>query len=293
MLQLVGIVVLFGMVFGGYVISGGHFEVILHALPHEMMTIGGAAVAALLISNSISSLKTILGDVGKVVTGPKWKGSDYRDLLCLLFLLTKTMKMKGMIALEAHIEKPDESSIFQRYPRIAKDHFACDFICDTLRMMTMSLEDPHQVEAAMEKQLEKHHHEALIPAHALQAMADALPALGIVAAVLGVIKTMSSITEPPEILGGMIGGALVGTFLGVFLAYGIVGPLGARLKAISEEEALFYHVIRDILVAHLHGNSAQVSVEIGRGSVPSSAQPTFLELEEAINNIPAEGASSA
>jgi len=290
-LQIVGIVVLFVMVFGGYVMSGGHFDVILHSLPHEMITIGGAAVAALLISNSIGSLKAIFGDFGKIVGGQKWKHSDYTDLLCLLFLLTKTMKMKGMIALEAHIEKPEDSSIFQRYPKILKDHFACAFICDTLRMMTMSLEDPHQVENAMEKQLDKHHHEALIPSHALQTMADGLPALGIVAAVLGVIKTMGSITEPPEILGGMIGGALVGTFLGVFLAYGIVGPLAARLKAICDEDAQFYHVIRDILVAHLHGNSAQVSVEIGRGSVPSDAQPTFQELEESLNTIPAEGAA--
>jgi chemotaxis protein MotA len=290
MLQIGGIILLFVMVFGGYVLSGGHFEVILHALPHEMMTIGGAAAAALLISNSMGSLKRIFGDLTKVMSGPKWKTSDYRDLLCLLFLLTKTMKMKGMIALEAHIEKPDESNIFARFPHIAHDHFARDFICDTLRMMTMSLEDPHQVESAMEKQLEKHHHEALVPAHALQTMADGLPALGIVAAVLGVIKTMGSITEPPEILGSMIGGALVGTFLGVFLAYGIVGPMAGRLKSICDEEALFYHVIRDILVAHLHGNSAQVSVEIGRGSVPSSAQPSFLELEESLNNIPAEGA---
>ena len=290
MLQIGGIILLFVMVFGGYVLSGGHFEVILHAVPHEMITIGGAAVAALLIANSMGSLKQIFGDLKKVISGPKWKTSDYRDLLCLLFLLTKTMKTKGMIALEAHIEKPDESSIFQRYPHIANDHFARGFICDTLRMMTMSLEDPHQVESAMEKQLEKHHHEAMVPAHALQTMADGLPALGIVAAVLGVIKTMGSITEPPEILGSMIGGALVGTFLGVFLAYGIVGPMAARLKAICDEDALFYHVIRDILVAHLHGNSAQVSVEIGRGSVPSSAQPSFVELEEALNNIPAEGA---
>ena len=135
-------------------------------------------------------------------------------------------------------------------------------------MMTMSLEDPHQVETAMEKQLEKHHHEALVGANALQTMADGLPALGIVAAVLGVIKTMGAISEPPEVLGGMIGSALVGTFLGVFLAYGIVGPMGTRLKAVIDEDALFYHVIRDILVAHLHGNAAQVSVEIGRGSVP-------------------------
>jgi chemotaxis protein MotA len=193
-----------------------------------------------------------------------------------------------MIALEQHIEKPEESSIFKRYPRITKDHFALDFICDTLRMMTMSLEDPHQVETAMEKQLEKHHHEALGPSTALQTMADGLPALGIVAAVLGVIKTMGAISEPPPVLGGMIGSALVGTFLGVFLAYGVVGPLATRLKFIAEEEALFYHVIRDVLVAHLHGNAAQISVELGRGSVPSEAQPSFQELEEALNNIQPE-----
>jgi chemotaxis protein MotA len=164
-----------------------------------------------------------------------------------------------------------------------------DFICDTLRMMTMNLEDPHQVEDAMEKQLEKHHHEALGPAHALQNMADALPALGIVAAVLGVIKTMGSITEPPAVLGGMIGSALVGTFLGVFLAYGLVGPFATRLNAIVEEESAFYRIIQSVLVAHLHGNAAQISVEIGRGSVPSMTQPTFAELEEALQAIPPEG----
>jgi len=286
MLQLGGIAVLFGCVFGGYLMSGGSLGVVLEALPHEMLTILGAAIAALLIGGSMVEIKKIAGETGKIVSGPKWKHSDYSDLLCLLFLLTKTMKSKGLIALEAHIEKPQESSIFKRYPRIVKDHFALDFICDTLRMMTMSLEDPHQVESAMEKQLEKHHHEALGPANALQNMADALPALGIVAAVLGVIKTMGAISEPPEVLGRMIGSALVGTFMGVFLAYGIVGPIATRLKAIVEQESLFYHVIRDILVAHLHGNAAQVSVEIGRGSVPSEAQPSFQELEEAINNIP-------
>jgi chemotaxis protein MotA len=288
MLQLAGIGVLFACVFGGFLMSGGSLGVIFEALPHEMLTILGAALAALLIGGSMFELKKIAGEIGKVVSGPKWKHADYSDLLCLLFLVTKTMKTKGMIALEQHIEKPQDSSIFKRYPRIVKDHFALDFICDTLRMMTMSLEDPHQVETAMEKQLEKHHHEALGPATALQTMADGLPALGIVAAVLGVIKTMGSINEPPPILGGMIGSALVGTFMGVFLAYGIVGPLATRLKAIAEEEALFYHVIRDVLVAHLHGNAAQISVELGRGSVPSEAQPSFQELEEAINNIPPE-----
>ena len=286
MLQIIGIVVLFACVFGGFLISGGSLESVIEAAPHELLTILGAALAALLIGSSMYTLKKVGGDLAKVMSGPKWKASDFNDLLCLLFLLTKTMKSKGLIALEAHIEKAEDSSIFKRYPRIMKDHFALSFICDTLRMMTMSLEDPMQVEQAMEKQLEKHHHEALSTADSLQSMADALPALGIVAAVLGVIKTMGAISEPPEVLGRMIGSALVGTFMGVFLAYGIVGPISTRLKNIVDEESLFYHVIRDILVAHLHGNAAQVSVEIGRGSVPSEAQPTFQELEETINNIP-------
>src|SRR3954464_6119338 len=288
MLQIGGIVVLFACVFGGYLMTGGSLGVVIEAAPHELLTIFGAALAAMLIAGSMYNMKKIAGSLGKVISGPMWKPKDYNDLLCLLFLLTKTMKSKGMIALEAHIEKPQESSIFKRFPKIAKDHFALDFICDTLRMMTMSLEDPHQVEAAMEKQLEKHHHEALVASTALQTMADGLPALGIVAAVLGVIKTMGSITEPPEVLGGMIGGALVGTFMGVFLAYGMVGPIATRLKGIVDEDAQFYHVIRDILVAHLHGNSAQVSVEIGRGSVPSLSQPSFAQLEEALNTIPTD-----
>jgi len=226
--------------------------------------------------------------MAKVFAGPKWKASDYRDLLSLLFLLTKTMKSKGVIALESHIENPHESNIFSRFPKITKDHFAVDFICDTLRMMTMNLEDPHQVEDAMEKQLEKHHHEALAPSHAMQTLADALPALGIVAAVLGVIKTMGAITEPPEVLGEMIGSALVGTFMGVFLAYGMVAPLASRMKGIVEEDSAFYRIIQSVLVAHLHGNAAQISVEIGRGNIPSECQPSFLELEEALNSIPAE-----
>jgi chemotaxis protein MotA len=287
--QGIGIVLLFGLVFGSFLMSGGNLSVILEALPHEMMCIAGAGVAAFLISNSMDVIKGAGAGFGKVFGGPKWKAGDYRDLLSLLFLLTKTMKSKGVIALESHIERPAESTIFSRYPNVMKDHFAVDFICDTLRMMTMNLEDPHQVEDAMEKQLDKHHHEAVAPALALQTTADGLPALGIVAAVLGVIKTMGSITEPPAVLGAMIGGALVGTFLGVFLAYGMVGPMATRMKAVIDEDASFYNIIRSVLVAHLHGNAAQISVEIGRGCVPSTAQPSFLELEEALANIPVEG----
>ncbi|MDP3377204.1 MAG: flagellar motor stator protein MotA [Brevundimonas sp.] len=290
MFQIIGIVLLFSMVFGSYILAGGKMGVIMHSLPYELMAILGAGVAAFLIGNSVGTIKATLAGFGKVFVGNKWKRKDYIDLLSLLFQLTKTMKSKGVIALESHIEKPAESTIFQKYPKIMKDHFATDFICDTLRMMTMNLEDPHQIEDAMEKQLEKHHHEGLAGAHALQTMADGLPALGIVAAVLGVIKTMGSITEPPEILGGMIGGALVGTFLGVFLAYGLVGPMAARLKEIVDSDGAFYKIIQSVLVAHLHGNAAQISVEIGRGDIPSSAQPSFTEMEESLANAPTEAA---
>lgn len=288
MLQIAGIVCVLVMVFGGFLIAGGHLEVVIEAAPFEMIIILGAGLGAFLLGSSGQQAKAAVGSFAKVFGGPKWKTQDYRDLLSLLYTITKTMKSKGMIALEPHIENPKESVIFKRYPKIMADHFALDFICDTLRMMTMSLEDPHQVETAMEKQLDKHHHESSSPADAMQTLADGLPALGIVAAVLGIIKTMGAITEPPAVLGAMIGGALVGTFLGVFIAYGFVGPMATRLKFCYDEEALFYHVIRDILVAHLHGNSAQVSVEIGRGSVPTDHQPSFMELETALNAVPTE-----
>jgi len=285
MFQIIGIVMLFGMVFGSYLLAGGKMAVILHSLPYELMGILGSGIAAFLIANSMDVIKATLAGFGRIFGGPKWKKQDYKELLSLLFQLTKTMKSKGVVALESHIEKPKESTIFQKYPKVLKDHFAVDFICDTLRMMTMNLEDPHQVEDAMEKQLEKHHHEHLENAHALQNLADGLPALGIVAAVLGVIKTMGSITEPPEVLGTMIGGALVGTFMGVFLAYGLVGPFAARLTAIINEEAAYYKIIQSVLVAHLHGNAAQISAEIGRGDIPSSLQPSFSEMEETLNNV--------
>ena len=282
MFSIIGLVAVLVIVFGIFLAEGGSFEVLAEAAPMEFAMIFGSAIAAQLAANDLPGLMKMGGAVPMVMSGPRWKKGDYQDLLALLFQLTKLMKTKGVVALEPHIEKPDESAIFQKYAKILKDHHVTHFICDTMRMMTMNLDDPHQVEDAMEKQLEKHHHEALHPAHAMQNMADALPALGIVAAVLGIVKTMGSINEPPEVLGLMIGKALVGTFLGVLLAYGVVGPLASRINAIIETDAQFYKIIRDVLVAHLHGNAAQISVEIGRGSVPSSLQPTFSQLEEAL-----------
>ncbi len=287
MLGLIGIVVTFAMVFGSYVMGGGKFAIIMHAAPHEFMAIFGAAVGAFMLANKSNIIKATLKDLKKAFAGPKWKAQDYKDLLCVLFSILKLVRTKGMIALEQHIENPEQSAIFQQYPKIMHDHFAIELICDTLRMITMSFEDPHQVEDVMEKQLEKHHHETAAPQHAVQSMADGIPALGIVAAVLGVIKTMASISEPVEILGGMIGGALVGTFLGVFLAYGFIGPIAGKLGQVYDQDHQFYMIIRAVLISHLQGNAPQISVEIGRMNVPTVYQPSFQEMEQLLQNLPA------
>jgi chemotaxis protein MotA len=287
MLGIIGIVVVFVCVFAIYIAAGGKIDIILHAAPIELGTILGAAVGAFMIANSGTIIKKTLKDLKKAFAGCKWKAQDYKDLLCLLFSILKLVRTKGMIALEQHIEKPEESTIFKNYPRIMHDHFAIDFICDTLRMITMSFEDPNQVEDMMNNQLDKHHHEASAPQGAMQSMADGMPALGIVAAVLGVIKTMASISSPVEVLGLMIGGALVGTFLGVFMAYGLIGPIANRLGQVYEQEHSYYLIIRSVLVSHLQGNAPQISVEIGRGNIPSVYQPTFAEMEQLLQALPA------
>jgi chemotaxis protein MotA len=282
MLSIGGIVGVFICVFGGYLLAGGKMDIIVHALPFEFMIIGGSAACTLLVANSGAVAGKVGKDLGRVLSGPRWKKQDYQDLLALLFQLTKLARTKGVLALEPHIEKPHDSDLFNKYPKIVADHHAVDMICDTLRMVGLNLDDPHQVEDALERALKKHHDETLSAAKALTTVGDALPALGIVAAVMGVIKTMASIDQPPAILGKLIGGALVGTFLGVLLAYGVVGPLAARIKQIHEEDARFYSIIRAVIVSYLHGNAPQVAIEMGRQTVPSPIQPSFAELEQAL-----------
>lgn len=289
MIGIVGIVVVFGMVFGGYLMAGGKMTIILKSLPFELMMIGGAATGAFLIANSGSTIKHALKDIAKVFRGAKWKPDDYRDLLCLLFELVRLAR-QNPVALEEHIEDPENSSIFSNYPKIQKDHEAVDMICDTLRSASMNYNDPHQVEDVLEKRLEAHLHHQQHSSHALQVVADGLPALGIVAAVLGVIKTMSSIDQPPEILGKLIGGALVGTFLGVFLSYGLVGPFASRLGAVAEEDQHFYQLIREVLVANLHNHATTICIEVGRQNVPAAVRPSFSDLEEAIKKTKSEAA---
>ena len=280
-----GLGVMLGCVFGSYVMAGGHFDIIAHALPHELMAIGGAALGAFIMSNSMSDIKHIAHAFGKVLKGARFKKPDYVEMLSLLFFFVRLAQTKGAMALEAHIEKPEESAAFGKFPRISQDHHAVYLICDYLRMVGMNADDPHQIEDVMARELKKIKEEELHASHALQAVADGLPALGIVAAVLGVIKTMGSIDQPPTVLGGMIGGALVGTFLGVLLAYGMVGPCATRLKGVVDEESRYFEVIRAVLVAHLHGNAPQVAVETGRKMVPSGLMPTFQELEQALQEL--------
>lgn len=284
MIGIVGIVVVVVMVFGGYLAAGGKLAIILHSLPYEMTMIGGAAIGAFLISNDMAAVKHTLKDIGKVFKGPKWKPEDYRDLLCLLYELIR-LGRENAVALEEHTENPEESTIFSRYPRIQADRESVNLICDTLRSASLNYDDPHQVEDVLEKRMESNLHHAMHSSHALQTVADALPALGIVAAVLGVIKTMSSIDQPPEILGKLIGGALVGTFLGVFLAYGFVGPFATRVKAVTEEDHNFHALIREVLVANLHNHATNICIEVGRQNTPSHIRPSFNDLEEALKAL--------
>jgi chemotaxis protein MotA len=281
MVGLIGIVIIFVTVFGGYIMAGGKMEIIMHALPHEMIVIGGAAIGAFVISNDLAGIKHTLKDMGKVFKGPKWKHKDYKDLLCLLFELIRIARANP-IALEEHIENPKESAIFGKYPRIKADKEGVALICDTLRSATMNYDDPHQVEEVLEKRIEAHGHHTMHSTHALQSIADGLPALGIVAAVLGVIKTMASIDQPPEILGKMIGGALVGTFLGVFMAYGFFAPFASKLTNVLLEDAHFYRLIREVLVANLHQHAPNICIEVGRQNTPGHNRPSFTELEEAL-----------
>ena len=277
----------FGLIFGGFILAGGKLDIVLYALPYEGMMIGGGAFGAFVIANSFSVIKSSLGGVLKVIKGSHWKPKDYNDLLMLMFELTRLYKSKGMAALDEHIEAPKESSIFQRYPKILGDHFAIDLITDSFRMLSMQFDDKYQTEDVINRKIKKHHHESLGAASAIQGMADGLPAIGIVAAVLGVIKTMSSIDQPPEVLGKMIGGALVGTFLGVFLAYCMVAPISGRLTQIEDEDGAFYTVIRDIFVAMVAEHPPAICVEIGRGNIPTRMQPDFYAVEAAQKELPA------
>jgi chemotaxis protein MotA len=279
MWQLIGLVGVFAAIGGGYTLEGGKFGVILEAVGPELLTILGPAVMTLLISNELSTVRAVFGGFKKVVSGCRWRRPDYADALCLMFLLFRVTRQEGNLALEKHIEDPASSSVFTRYPRLAADHHFVSFVADVFRAITLNFTDPYKVGEMMESEIDKIHDEEMRAPKALSAMADALPALGIVAAVLGVIKAMGAINEAPDILGRMIGTALVGTLLGVFLSYGLFGPIAARMKGVLEEEGIMLGIVRQMITSHLEGLGPQMAVEVGRKSVPTQFQPSFDEMD--------------
>jgi chemotaxis protein MotA len=279
MIQIAGIIGVFLAVFGGYLIAGGKMGVILHAVGPEMIIIGGSGFMTLLIGGDGALLAKTMKAFGKVFKGSSWTQKDFSDLLCLLYLLLRVHQKEGAAKLEKHIETPENSPLFSRYPRLIQDPALRALVCDTLRSVTLNNKDPHRIGEMMETAIDKRHAENLKPAKAIQTMADAFPALGIVAAVLGVIKAMGAISESPEVLGRMIGSALVGTFLGVFLSYGLIGPMASRLKAIFEEEKRMADVARSVITSYLENLSPQICVEIGRQAVPTKLQPSFDDME--------------
>ncbi|MDY0959449.1 flagellar motor stator protein MotA [Sphingomonas sp. CFBP8993] len=280
MFPAIGLVILLGMVFGGFAITGGALGPVFEAIPHEMLIIGGAAVGALVIGNSGAELKALGGAMGKIFKGPKYKKQDYLDVIFLVSKLMKMLRTEGPIALEPHVEDPKSSSVFAEYPRLLADHTLVNLIADTLRLVVVSSGtlDVHAVEEVMDNAIKTHHHEVEGPQGTLQSLADSLPALGIVAAVLGIVKTMGSIDKPPSVLGGMIGSALVGTFMGVLLAYGIVNPFAGRLKQVIDADAAIYHVVKQIIIASLHGHPQPLVIEAARSGIKHKDQPGFAEV---------------
>lgn len=282
MFQVVGIVVLIAMVFGGFAFTGGNLGPVLHALPHEMLIIGGAGVGSLIIGNSTKELKALGGGLKQVFSGARFKKQDFLECMFLVIKLMKMLRAEGPVALEPHIEAPHDSPIFQDYPRLLRDKTLIHLICDTLRLVVISSGtlEPHAVEEVMDNSIKNHSHHSLKPAESLQSLGDALPALGIVAAVLGVVKTMGSIDKPPEVLGAMIGSALVGTFLGVLLAYGLVGPFANRAKQVIEADLAIYQTVKQIIIASLYNHPMPLVIEAARSGIEHSNQPSFSEIFE-------------
>lgn len=283
MIKVIGHVGVVVATLGGYAAMGGKLAVLNQ--PFELVIIFGSAVMAFITANSMHVIKACKKDMGAIYKKDKYGKAEYVELLSMLYLIFKTARTKGWLALEQHIENPHESDIFKKFPGFYADHHAVTFLCDYLRLISLGAEKPHEIEALMDQEIETQREERNHTSHAIQTMADGMPALGIVAAVLGVIKTMGSITEPPEVLGKLIGGALVGTFLGVWLSYGFFAPIASAIKERNDSEMKYYLCMKTSILAFLQGAAPQVAIEFGRKILMHDTQPTFLEVEEATQNI--------
>jgi chemotaxis protein MotA len=283
MFKIIGNVGVIVCTMGGYVLNSGHLHVLWQ--PFEVLIIFGSACMAYLVANSPHTVKQTFVDIKSIYKKDKYGKTEYLELLGMLFLVFKTARTKGWLALEQHIENPHDSTLFNKFPGFGADHHAVTFLCDYLRLISLGAEKPYEIEALMDQEIDTQKEERSHTAHAVQSMADGMPALGIVAAVLGVIHTMGSISEPPEVLGHLIGGALVGTFLGVWLSYGFIAPTASAIKERMDSEVKYYLCMKTSVLAFLQGAAPQVAIEFGRKILMHDVQPTFIEVEQATQNI--------
>jgi chemotaxis protein MotA len=279
MFVLIGYVVCLGCIFGAYIIHGGNMAVIIHAIPTEMMAIGGGSIGAFLVNNQPKTVKAVLGNFGPLFKGSKYTKARYMELMAMLYEILQKVRKEGLMSIEKDVEEPHSSALFKKYPTVGSDHHVIEFVTDYLRMMVSGNLNAHEIEALMDNEIDTHHHEGHAPVAAVARLAGALPAFGIVAAVLGVVNTMGSVGQPPAVLGGMIGSALVGTFLGILLAYGVVEPLGGLMEQKLDEATKEFQVVKTVLLASMQGYAPQVAIEFGRKVLYSTERPTFIELE--------------
>ena len=281
----------FGAVVGEYLMEHGNLRVLLQ--PAELLIIGGAAVGTVLVANPLHILKQIAAGIGGVFGGSKFTKARYIESLKMMYDLLNKARKDGLVALESDIEEPDKSPILSKYPAFLKDHHIRNFVCDTMRMAVTGGIEPFDVDQMMEADMDVHHHDATLPVSALSTMADSLPGLGIVAAVLGVVITMGALGGPPEEIGHKVAAALVGTFLGILLCYGLVGPLAANMAKTADEEHSYYHTLRVLVLAFLKGISPIMAVEIARRAIPGHVRPSFQEVEQACRSGGAAAAAAS
>jgi chemotaxis protein MotA len=279
MFVIIGWVLAIACVFGVFIVHGGNMGVIMSALPFEMITIGGAAAGAFIANNQPKVLKATMKGVAQCFKGSKYTKARYMELMALLFDILQKARKEGLMSIEKDVEEPHNSPLFKKYPTVGGDHHVAEFITDYLRMMVSGNLNAHEIESLMDSEIETHHHEAHSAVAALQRLAGALPAFGIVAAVLGVVNTMGSVGQPPAVLGGMIGSALVGTFLGILLAYAFAEPLAGLLEQKVDEGSKELQCIKTTLLASMQGYAPQVAIEFGRKVLYSADRPSFAELE--------------
>jgi len=277
MLVFLGYIIVIASVFGGFAAAGGHLAALLQ--PIELVMIGGAALGAFVVGNPWKVTRGTLAALPNCLRGSKYNKELYMELMSVLYELLNKVRKEGLMSIERDVENPKESALFSKYPRVAEDHHLMEFLTDYLRLMVSGNMNALEIESLMDQEIETHHHEAEVPAHALQKTADGLPAFGIVAAVMGVVHTMESVGLPPSELGLLIAHALVGTFLGILLSYGAVGPLASLLAQKANESTKVLHCIKITLLATLNGYAPSIAIEFGRKLLYSTERPSFIELE--------------